>query len=207
MEGSNESEVKEPMVAELEERSVEKLTIDIVWANIFGLIMLIPTIAIFGIPYYLIWGNPLVDFKQLFSNYSFGFIGSFAVAVYLILIAGIILHELIHGIVWSRYAKQGFKSIKFGVLWSLLTPYCHCKEPLKVKHYIYGAIMPALILGLLPTILSIAIGNIALFLFGVFFIMAAAGDILTINLLRKEDMDSLVQDHPSEAGCYIFRKK
>ena len=29
---------------------------------------------------------------------------------------------------------------------------------------------------------------------------------LTINLLRKEKMDSLVQDHPSEAGCFIYRK-
>jgi hypothetical protein len=37
--------------------------------------------------------------------------------------------------------------------------------------------------------------------------MAAAGDFLLINLLRKENSYDLVQDHSSEAGCYIFRKE
>jgi hypothetical protein len=36
--------------------------------------------------------------------------------------------------------------------------------------------------------------------------MAALGDFLIINLLRKENKSDLVQDHPSEAGCYLYRK-
>ena len=32
------------------------------------------------------------------------------------------------------------------------------------------------------------------------------GDFLIINLLRKENKDDFVEDHPSEAGCYIYRK-
>ena len=66
--------------------------------------------------------------------------------------------------------------------------------------------MPSIILGLLPAIVAIYIGNFGLLLFGIFFTMAACGDFLVINLLRKENMKSFVQDHPSEAGCYIYRK-
>lgn len=36
--------------------------------------------------------------------------------------------------------------------------------------------------------------------------IAAIGDFMIIYLLRKEDMHNLVEDHPSEAGCYIYRK-
>jgi hypothetical protein len=91
---------------------------------------------------------------------------------FIVLIAltiGIILHEL-HGITWAKYTKDGFKSIRFGVLWKFLTPYCHCKEPL-VKHYIIGGIMPAIVLGLFllyyPLSLAMYFVN-----FGIFFTMA-----------------------------------
>lgn len=123
-----------------------------------------------------------------------------------ILILGILLHELIHGITWAKFAKEGFKSIKFGILWKMLTPYCHCKEALKVRHYIIGAITPAIIMGIVPSIIAIMIGSFELLIFGMFFTMAAGGDFLIINLIRKENNSDLVQDHPSEAGCYIYRK-
>ena len=88
----------------------------------------------------------------------------------------------------------------------MLTPYCHCTEPLKVKQYIWGAITPAIILGFIPSILAILTGNLGILIFGMFFTMAAGGDFLIINLIRKENKNDFVQDHPSEAGCYIYRK-
>ena len=132
---------------------------------------------------------------------SFGFL-----KLTLFLILGIIIHELIHGVTWARYTDNGFKSIKFGVLWKMLTPYCHCKEPLRVNHYVMGAIAPAIILGFIPSVISIIIGNFGLLIFGLLFTVVAAGDFLIINLLRKENKDDFVEDHPSEAGCYIYRK-
>ncbi len=190
---------------ELKDYIREKLTVDIVWANIFGVVVLIPTGLIFGIPYYLLW-NTKMDFKNFMDGLVPHEIVIGALYIWGILILGIIVHELIHGIIWALFAKGGFKSIKFGILWKMLTPYCHCKEPLKVRHYIIGAIAPAIILGLVPSILAIINGHAGLLLFGMFFIMAAGGDLLIINLIRKEHLDDLVQDHPSEAGCYIYRK-
>jgi hypothetical protein len=62
------------------------------------------------------------------------------------------------------------------------------------------------LIGIIPSIVAIMIGDSGLLLFEKLFTMAAAGDILIINLLRKENSSGLVQDHPSEAGCYIYRR-
>ncbi|WP_066632105.1 DUF3267 domain-containing protein [Labilibacter marinus] len=184
----------------------EMHTIDIVWANVFGFIVLIPTVILFGIPYYFIWGGEFsfADYINVQSPASiFGATGVFM----LIMIMGFLFHELIHGGIWGVCASKGFKSIKLGVMWKMLTPYCHCKEPLKVKHYIWGALGPGIVLGLLPAIWGLCTGNFIALFFGIFFIMAASGDILVVNIIRKEKMNDFVQDHPSEVGFYTYRKQ
>ena len=186
-----------------------KLTIDIVKANIIGILMFIPIALIYGVLFYIVNDTDIIltTFKSSLKNIEPKY-GIFVIPFLFILttILGIIIHELIHGITWSFFTKKGFKSIKFGVLWKLMTPYCHCKEPLLLKHYILGAIMPAIILGFLPGIHSIITGNLGLLIFAIFFTLAAVGDFLLIKLIRKEKSSSLVQDHPSEVGCYIYHK-
>lgn len=195
-------------MTETENYTKEKMTIDLGWANIFALILVIPILIVFGLPYYLIWGDQfmLENLKKVLSNLSAGAILSEAVIVFGAIILGTVMHEFIHGITWARFSKSGFKVIKFGVFWKLLTPYCHCKEPLRVNQYILGAIMPAIILGIIPSLAAIILGNPALLVFGMFFTLAAGGDFLIINLLRNESKDDLVLDHPSETGCFIYRK-
>ena len=190
---------------ELENYKKEKLTIDLVWANVFGILILIPIGLLFGLPFYFIW-KPQLDIKQYLDSAGPLGAGLGFLLIFEILIFGIVLHELIHGIIWAKFAKEGFKSIKFGVLWEMLTPYCHCKEALNVRQYIIGAIAPAIILGIIPSIIAIMTGNLGLLIFGMLFTMAAGGDFLIINLIRKESSSDLVQDHPSEAGCFIYRK-
>ena len=41
---------------------------------------------------------------------------------------------------------------------------------------------------------------------GIVFIVSAAGDIMIVWAIRKDPSDALVYDHPSEAGCYVYRK-
>lgn len=195
-----------PMIDPFENYHKDQLTIDLIKANVFAVVLILPTALIFALPYYLIWGfefnlSAIRSFKEFLSPELFG------LSIVIMIIGGIVLHELIHGITWSRFTSDGFKSIKFGVLWKMLTPYCHCKQPLKVREYILGAVMPAIILGFLPALIAIAIGNMALLIFGIFFTIAACGDFMVINLLKNENKDDYVQDHPTEPGCFIFRKK
>jgi hypothetical protein len=194
---------------DLENYKKETLTIDLVKANIFGIFVMIPIFLIYGIPFYIIWKDKFTVLNLKNNFEEFNIINNsllLSVLIVIVVILGIILHELIHGITWSKFTKKGFKSMKFGILWKTLTPYCHCKEPLLVKEYVLGAIMPAIILGFIPAIFGILYGNVLLLVFGMFFTTVAIGDFMIINLLRNENMNSLVLDHPTEAGCFIFRK-
>ena len=177
-----------------------KLTIDLGWANIFSVLMIIPAGLVFGLPYWLIWKNNVFRYDFPFQNdfVKYGML-------ILVFIVGIVAHELIHGMMFAKFAKNGFKSIKFGVMWKMFSPYCHCKEPLTKRQYVIGAITPAIILGFIPAILAIILGNIVLLAFGIVFILAASGDFLIIHALRKEKMYTFVEDHPSEAGCFVYR--
>lgn len=179
--------------------------INIQKAGNIGLIFMIPVFLLFGGLYIVLNGNPLSGFFN--SSMSLGsFFVKFSLFV-AVIVLGAAVHELIHGITWAVFLKNGFKSIKFGVIWKHLTPYCHSKEPMKIKYYLLGAIMPALLLGFVPAVWGIIVSNFYVTFFGIIFIIAAIGDFMVIHLLIHENMNDYAQDHPSEAGCYVFRKK
>jgi Putative zincin peptidase len=198
------------MVFDIKNYNKEKLTFDLVKLNLYGILAFIPIIILYVVPYYLIWNQEVsihalkkvvAESELLENTFSYSF------SLLFIMILGVIVHELIHGITFSFFTKSGFKAIKFGIAWKMLTPYCHCKEPLLVKHYIIGGIMPAIILGFLPFIYSLLSGNLLWLAFAIFFTVAAIGDFYIIFILRKEDKNSMVLDHPSEVGCFIYREK
>ena len=176
----------------------EKITISLLWANIFSLLLLIPVTLAYALPFYWIWGNE-VQFIELCHS----LLDNLGIAL-VCFILGIVAHELIHGLVFAKYTKNGFKSIKFGIM-KMMTPYCHCKEPLKVNQFITGGLMPSIILGLIPAILGIILGNMGLILFGIVFTVSGAGDFLFVYYLRNEKSYYFVEDHPSEAAFYIYK--
>lgn len=181
----------------------EKVTINLVWANIFAVLVLIGSAVLFGALYYLVWRartGLFWSFEPLFGN---PLVGLFVFLV--VLIGGIIVHELIHGFVFAAFAKDGFKSVKFGILREMLTPYCHCKEPLRLKHYVLAALMPTILLGIVPAALAVVIGNLPLLIFGVFLISGGGGDILLVYAMRNERKGTLIEDLPSECGFYAYR--
>ena len=157
-----------------------------------------------AVPFILVYFQ---SFSYYFTNFHwFTFLQDCTLFILFIFI-GIILHELIHGLTWAMCVKDAIRVIKFGVLWKHLVPYCHCKVHLKVKHYIAGAITPAIILGILPTLWAFATGNIMIFFLGLYFIVAASGDFLIIYLLRNEPYNSYVKDHDSQPGCIVYKFK
>ncbi len=178
----------------------ELLIIDLVKAYVVGLKYFAFFALIFGIPYLLVWG---FTSKPLFETDNLLIKALLPIGLFFL---GIVIHELIHGIFFAKYAESGFKSVKFGVLWKTLTPYAHCKEPLKIKQYTYALLAPLIIVGIIPAILGIIIGSGLLLFFGIILSGGAAGDLMIYNLIKKENPEDYVQDHPSEAGCWIYRK-
>lgn len=181
-----------------------KLTVSIMYANMFGIIVMIAVFAIVAWLWYAFYGYPTAhDIGSLFLNAQGTFNTLLPFLVMATLVGGVLAHEAIHGIVFAHYAKGGWKSIHIGVKWEAMTPYCHCKEPLKARHYIVGALAPMVILGLIPMALGFALRDIMVTFWGFLFTIAAAGDILVAWLLRHTPSDTMVIDHPSEVGCTI----
>ena len=122
----------------------------------------------------------------------------------LIIIGGVIIHEAIHGFTWMKLGGITKDQIKYGVQWKSLTPYAHSKVPMKKRPYVIGAALPGIIMGVIPYIISLGIGNPTLAFWGTFFTVVAAGDAMIIWLLRNVDSDALIEDHPSRAGCFVY---
>ena len=195
----------EKIKADLESRGYKstELTIGLVWANLFSFVLLIPTAAISL--FLFIKLSPVESLLDSFFSISPLMYLLFVV----ILLALIVVHELIHGITWSIFAENHFKDIEFGFVAKYLTPYCTCKVALSKKAYILGALMPLILLGLIPTAIAIAIGSMFMLWLGIIMIVSASGDILIVHKIltyKTSSKDILYYDHPTDAGGIIFEK-
>jgi hypothetical protein len=157
-----------------------------------SLLVAIPIAVIQVVTFFLIHGYPEIPVNAKITAYGF------------LLIFGILIHELIHMFAWALFAKKSLKAFKLGFQWKSLTPYAHCKEPMEIQPYRIGSFAPGFLLGILPWIISLFTGDILLFFFGLLYTTAAGGDFLILWIIRNVKPNTLVEDHPTNAGCYIL---
>jgi len=174
---------------ELQKRDV---SISMAKATLFGTLIAIPVaVAQFSV-FYAIHG-------------AAGFEPKWNIPSLLVLIlAGILLHEVIHGVSWAMFGKKPLSAIKFGFMWKTLTPYAHIRESLEVNAYRLSAFMPGLVLGIIPYLLALFTGSGDLFWFSLLHTTAASGDWLILWIIHTIKPGSLVEDHPTNAGCYVL---
>ena len=173
--------------------------------NIYGLFFVLPALLVAGIPYILIWCElergwpdgmlPVIDRNLAILQRMI----NAPLLLILLLLAGMVLHELIHGVCIAAFAKNGWKSVSFGFNIKTITPYAHCKEPLRPGAYRFSLVMPGILLGDIPVLISWFTGNILLLFFGILFYWAASGDIIILWLSRKLN-NGMLQDHPDKIG-------
>ncbi len=116
----------------------------------------------------------------------------------------IVVHEWIHGAAWILATGKSWSAVKFGFQWKTFTPYAHLKEPVEVNAYRIGAFMPGFILGILSFFIALILGYPNLLWFSLLNTTAAGGDWLILWLIRNVKAGTLVEDHPSNAGCYVL---
>ena len=177
-------------------------------ANLYGLLFALPALTLAGLPYMLIW----CDFGRGFPDGLLPVISRNTTIILMIIdnptrllwaplaiIAGIVLHELIHGAIMAACAENGWKSISFGFSLKSFAPYTHCSEPLKPNSYRASLIMPGILLGDIPVMISWITGNVLFLIFGIIFYCAAAGDMILLWMSRNIT-DGMMQDHPEKIG-------
>jgi hypothetical protein len=157
---------------------------------------MLPLIIAYLLAFIFVWGKE--KFNIVLEQEFYILIGK--------AIVGTIFHELIHGFTWIILSKNGIASIKFGINWKYLTPFCHYKKSIKVRFYRIGVAMPLVVLGILPSSIALITGNSILYLWGLFFSCLAAGDIIVLFMLRKFNGNDYVFDHPKKMGFIIQRR-
>ena len=187
---SNKHKKSVEPIPEMEGYATELRTIGMLKANVVALVVL-GLFCLLGVAgMYAVWGG--ISFGRPWSSMLFC-IGIFA---------GVAVHELIHGFTWMWATRSGFSHLRFGLLRGGV--YCHIDVPMSKRKYVVGALMPLLLLGVVPFLLSFATHSLWLMLFGAIFIGCAMGDVLIVWAIRKEPPDTLVYDHPSEPGCIVY---
>ncbi|MBR0442159.1 MAG: DUF3267 domain-containing protein [Firmicutes bacterium] len=174
------------------------LTISIVAANVFALVLFVPL---------FIGGMTLFIMKNSAGGIDMGPSSVFGIMIAMLVL--IVVHELIHGLVWSFFAERGFKDIEFGFMVKYLTPYCTCGVPLSKGQYIAGALAPLVFLGIVPMIWGILAGSFPVLLVGIIMADSAAGDIQIVwQILRYKSgsIDVVYIDHPTQGGGVIFER-
>ena len=119
------------------------------------------------------------------------------------ILAAVLLHEAIHGVLFALFAPHGFRSVTFGISMNMGSIYCHCRDPLKVKHYRCAGIAPLLLLGLVPYITGLFTGVTWFKTFGLLLTIGGFGDLLIYIKLLKFDKNLIILDHPEKLGFII----
>jgi hypothetical protein len=120
-----------------------------------------------------------------------------------VFIAGVLVHELVHGVSWKIAGALRWRDIRFGFQAKSFTPYAHPRLPLQARAYRLGTLMPLLVLGMLPFCVGLSLAEARLGAFGMVFTFVAGGDLAILWLLRGVPSKAWVQDHTSRAGCYV----
>lgn len=119
------------------------------------------------------------------------------------IVAGIVVHEALHGLVFALYAPGGFRSVSFGFNARLGAFYCHCSDPLPVRHYRRAGIAPFVLLGILPLLASYLTGMVWLKTFGLLLSIGGFGDLLVWLRLLRYPAALHILDHPEKLGFII----
>lgn len=174
-------------------------TYGVVYANVMAFVLFIPFVIIFA----------LLFLALLPSDFLFTYNPIATWIILLVFIVSIFIHEGLHGLGWGLFAPNKFKSIEFGFIAKMLTPYCTCREPISRPAYLFGCLLPWFVLGIVPCVIAVCASNFYLLGFGLLGIMGAGGDMLiTLGMLtsKLKSKDAIIIDHPTDVGFVIFDK-
>jgi len=180
-------------------------------------------VQLFSVVIFIVYGWLFLFLFNLIGNVSFGtslrieqamfFRSSVLMSAIFILVPILLIlaHELIHGMFGALYSENGFKSIKFGVMGfkGMFSPYCHCREVVKIWQFHMIAMMPTIILGIIPSILAIFFGWSHILLISVLMTAAGAGDIFYALKMLKYNKDDYLYELPNDQnllGLVIYKK-
>lgn len=121
-----------------------------------------------------------------------------------IMAVGVIAHEGLHALGAMIFGKCKKENISFGFIPRQLMFYCHAEAPMKASAYKTMLLLPVIITGFIPFVLSVCLGNIFLVVAFAMLISGGAGDLIMAASLRKIPASALLLDHPKAPAYYLL---
>jgi len=176
---------------------MKDISISALQANLYAIPIILISSIFLIFPFVLIWD---------WQTFTKGFHTIYLALPYFIsaFVIGAFIHEALHALGFLIFGKLKFSQVKIGIIWRYITPYAHCKIPLKAPVYRVDLLLPAILLGMTPALVALFTGKGWLLIYGTLFTFLAGGDLLVFWLIRKVRINELVKDHPERCGCYII---
>lgn len=96
------------------------------------------------------------------------------------------VHELIHGITCAYVSDNNYKTISYGINWRGMNAFCRYTVPVKPAERKIIAIMPCVVLAMIPAVVGLLFGSVVVCLFAVYNFAGASKDIHNVYLLCKK---------------------
>ena len=136
-------------------------------------------------------------FKDTFNNLYINLGG---------LILMFIIHELLHGVGYSIFAKDKTK-IKYGAALEKGVLYAMCQDEINKTGIIVSLLLPTIILTFILGPLGILINNSLLVFLAIMNLYGAMGDIMMTTLAIRLPKDTKYIDYNNDIGAYFISKE
>lgn len=154
--------------------------------------------AVTLVPHVLVWGLDLPG-----SGAEVVGVGAATVVFVAVYLASIPVHEGLHALAMWLAGGLGWSEIHFGARWREGIVYVHAARPMSLRAYRVVLLTPAVVQGVLPAAVGLALGAWWLTLYGFTLLASALGDVAIFGRLHGLRGDLLARDHPEAVGCQV----
>ncbi len=122
-----------------------------------------------------------------------------------LVVVGVIIHELLHGLGAVIFGKCGKGDVSFGVNLKEGIAFCHVKKPLSGKAYCGMLVLPIIVTGIIPYAICVATGGLMEIAAFSMLIAGGTGDVMMlIGVIKNKDTKRELLDHASAPAYYVL---
>lgn len=122
----------------------------------------------------------------------------------LLIVVGIVIHEVLHGLGFYLSGKVAWSDIRFGVVWKKMIFYACCLQPLPISNYRLAVLLPGLLLGIIPYCIALYAQSLFWYSWSIIMILGAFGDGYILWTLRKFGKETRIADDTDAIGYIAY---
>lgn len=146
-----------------------------------------------------------IIYKLIYGQTNFSLLAMLAMAVLYIIF--IVLHEVFHLIGFMIFGGAKFKELDYGINLKLGIAYATTIKPMTNSAMKKALLLPFWTTGILPTVAGLYIGSFTLVITGALLIAGAVGDFAMYKELRPFPNNALVKDDPELPKLYVYETR